>query len=554
MGRLITYNNRKFSLPEEWQLLLPAEVLDLKLTLKAFHAKLGLFSYAFFLRLLKQDSEFCKWFSLKGQMQAKFADKEFKEMKCLETIRRNSVCNPFNNQETRGKVSYFMSDPTKVASRTLKFKATCESRYGTYRVNNLQQFKDKSKSTSLLKYGVEHPSQSALVRNKIRETYIRKYGANSHTQYPENVLAEILDLSGIKAHPFIGMSDGRSLRGVCSSCGREFEFHFITAYVGNYSRRPTKCPYCKLHGTTKLQTELLVLLNGLGIVCNSSKAVLGNGQEIDIYIPDLKIGFEVNGAFSHNSGYSYYGDVPKDKYYHRDKTDLADDHEIKLYHLWEHWPREVVEDLLITRVSPELSTKLGASRLTLAVVSKEDERMFLSRFHTLGYARSSFCLGLYNGSVLIYLMSLKRCKEGIELLRNCIRPGYSVVGGFSRLLSHSLDWCIRNKVSRIITYADRDLTPDPLSSVYARHGFQYLGDSGPTLSYYVFGRCSALRDLGFHRDQVISRFHFQKHRLPALFVKAGIEFIPEESEISNLLRLSVAPLYNSGCHKFEYIL
>ncbi len=38
-------------------------------------------------------------------------------------------------------------------------------------------------------------------------------------------------------------------------------------------------------------------------------------QEIDIYLPDLKIGFEFNGLYWHSSKY-------KDKYFHIDKTNF----------------------------------------------------------------------------------------------------------------------------------------------------------------------------------------------------------------------------------------
>lgn len=51
-------------------------------------------------------------------------------------------------------------------------------------------------------------------------------------------------------------------------------------------------------------------------------------KEIDIYIPELKIGFEFNGIYWHSK-------EQKDKYYHLNKLKLANSKGIKLYFIWE---------------------------------------------------------------------------------------------------------------------------------------------------------------------------------------------------------------------------
>lgn len=53
-----------------------------------------------------------------------------------------------------------------------------------------------------------------------------------------------------------------------------------------------------------------------------------DGYEIDIYIPELKIGIEYNGSAFHASKNGVYSN--KDKYYHRDKFLLARDKGVKL--------------------------------------------------------------------------------------------------------------------------------------------------------------------------------------------------------------------------------
>lgn len=51
-------------------------------------------------------------------------------------------------------------------------------------------------------------------------------------------------------------------------------------------------------------------------------------KEIDIYLPDLKIGFEFNGIYWHSQEF-------KDKNYHLNKLKLANSKGIKLYFIWE---------------------------------------------------------------------------------------------------------------------------------------------------------------------------------------------------------------------------
>ena len=62
-----------------------------------------------------------------------------------------------------------------------------------------------------------------------------------------------------------------------------------------------------------------------------------HNQEIDLFVPALKVGFELNGAFFHNS-HKELGKKPL--MYHFNKTSDALLRGIKLYHLWSYSPKE----------------------------------------------------------------------------------------------------------------------------------------------------------------------------------------------------------------------
>ena len=62
-----------------------------------------------------------------------------------------------------------------------------------------------------------------------------------------------------------------------------------------------------------------------------------HNQEIDLFVPALKVGFELNGAFFHNS-HKELGKKPL--MYHFNKTSDTLLKGIKLYHLWSYAPKE----------------------------------------------------------------------------------------------------------------------------------------------------------------------------------------------------------------------
>lgn len=77
--------------------------------------------------------------------------------------------------------------------------------------------------------------------------------------------------------------------------------------------------------TSNGEQELSDYIQTLGFTTKKTKI---NHKEIDIYIPELQIGFEYNGIFWHSNAIV-------DKNYHINKTKLANDNNIKLYHIFE---------------------------------------------------------------------------------------------------------------------------------------------------------------------------------------------------------------------------
>lgn len=95
------------------------------------------------------------------------------------------------------------------------------------------------------------------------------------------------------------------------------------------------CSQCqKRPGFSQTEDDLAVFVRGLGFsVIQRDRTVLG-GKEIDIYLPELRVGIEFNGDYWHGGKFlSKKGISPKK--FHSDKAKLAAVHGVELLFVWE---------------------------------------------------------------------------------------------------------------------------------------------------------------------------------------------------------------------------
>jgi hypothetical protein len=139
-------------------------------------------------------------------------------------------------------------------------------------------------------------------------------------------------------------------------------------------------------------------------------------------------------------------------------------------------------------------------------------------------------------------MQFKKHSEGAELSRFSSRCGFQVVGGLSRLLSHAAPMLRQKGISHVVSYCDRDLSPDWRDTGYSRIGFRFEGFCGLVLSYYVH------RPFFKYARGVYNRRLFQKPRLKILFPHS---YSDKKTEHKILAENGIYPLYNSGMWKFS---
>ena len=251
--------------------------------------------------------------------------------------------------------------------------------------------------------------------------------------------------------------------------------------------------------------------------------------EIDIYLPDLKIGIEFNGLYWHSEKF-------KESNYHINKLNYFKEKDIDIKFIWEDdFDKNL--DIIKSQISNWLSltqTKIYARKTEVRrITNVEEYRNFLNKNHIQGYVASKLAYGLYYQDQLVSLMCfdkkegrLNMEESGWNLNRFCNLINTNVIGGASKLLNHFIKI---NKPSRIISYADKDWSN---GNLYFKLGFDLVSESKPDYKYIVDG----IRK---------SKQNFTKTKLG----KMGHDISLTESQIMS--SIGINRVYDCGKIKFE---
>ena len=359
-----------------------------------------------------------------------------------------------------------------------KIKITNLDKYGVEHTLQLQDIKEKSKETNLKKYGFEYSSQNSDIKKKTKETNIEKYGVNSPSEcefFRKNEFKIAQDIN------YLYYKGDRISIFKCD-CGcdgeHEFEIHKDIYYSRSKSNNPL-CTICyPVNENVSIQEKTL-----LSYIKDELKLnIIENYRdqyEIDIYIPEFKIGIEFNGLFWHSFG-------KKKKSYHIDKSIYFGERDIRIIHIWEDdWidKREIIKSQIRSILG---MTKDRIFARNCVVKEIEDYKSFLDNNHIQGYVNSVLRFGLYYNSSLVSIMTFDhfegRKKMNLDewnLSRYCTIINTIVVGGASKMFSY---FKTNYKPSRVISYADKDWS---VGNLYTKIGFEKVYETKPDYKYII---------------------------------------------------------------------
>lgn len=212
---------------------------------------------------------------------------------------------------------------------------------------------------------------------------------------------------------------------------------------------------------------------------------------------------------------------------------------IYLVHLWEDiWKTR--RNQVLGRIASVLGLNktLHGRKAKLLVINQAEADAFLKENHLQASAKAKykFALHIEGEIVAVALFSggrpMNRGAAGYrsyELIRFASLIGFTVTGGFSKLLKHFIDLV---KPNDLMSYADKDWS---LGNAYDLSGFKLVEES-PAVTIWL--------------NQTTQERSFT-HRLPAA-IQAGMKELASEEQEQYLLENNYIPVFNTG--NLKYIL
>ena len=180
---------------------------------------------------------------------------------------------------------------------------------------------------------------------------------------------------------------------------------------------------------------------------------LNNRTEIDVFIPELNIGFEYNGTYWHC-------DKNRDKNYHYDKVTAAQNEGIRLIHIWDYeWINN--HEHIKSYIKAQLGLcehRIFARKCEVREINFKTAKLLLE-YHQQKATAANHYIGLYYDNELVLVMLFgknnnngnKKIAEW-EVKREVCKEGYSVVGGKSKVFSYFVK---KYNPKSIVSYVDR---------------------------------------------------------------------------------------------------
>lgn len=321
----------------------------------------------------------------------------------------------------------------------------------------------------------------------------------------------------------------------CNICNHEWKSTPCSRLSGN------GCPSCSNKiSQSKGELEIISFLEENELKVETRNRKLLNGKEIDIYLPDYKIGIELNGNYWHSEKY-------KGKKYHLEKTELAESKGIRLIQVMDdEWDTktDIVKSKLLYLLKKSKLSKIYARKCIVKEISAPIKNAFLDKNHIQGADMSNIKLGLYYENNLVSVMTFtkpripmgqggKKNSYDYELSRFASDIDYVIIGGFSKLFKYfenNYSW------NSIVSYADRRWS---LGNLYSTTGWIHLHDTKP--NYWYVDKNLKTR---YHR------FNFRKQVLKDKFPKEYDSSLTEFQIMDNTKYFRV---WDCGNKAYKYV-
>lgn len=470
------------------------------------------------------------------------------------------VTNPMQSEELKAKVSETYKErtgydtPMHNPEVIEKIKQSNLEKYGVEHVlqspeikakaieSNLQRWgglglgseviRDKIQTTNEQKYGVKNPANTPEVQAKISATMLSRYGVSHYNESWDYRAAHMTDPTKVadwKAFlddPDLYVAEHFDHKPNYLELANALGVNDATIQV--HLSRMGKSDLVQ-YTLSYLENELVDILKDI----NSDMQILRHNRdlikpyEIDIYLPEYKIGIEVNPTGTHNSSVGSHNHSPKAPSYHRMKTNMCEQQGIFLFHIfgyeWTH-KKEIIISMLRNLIGCN-SQVIYARKCEVRQLASTEAFEFLQANHRQGGVHSKYRYGLYYNGDLVSVMTFGKMRNTLglgsedlsdcwELVRYCNKLNTTVVGGASRLFKH---FVADHQPVRVRSFSDRAHTKGGL---YRTLGFTEVARNPES---YVW--------VNLTDNKAYNRVSTQKQHLRTFFHDDTIDLSKTEREI-----------------------
>lgn len=148
--------------------------------------------------------------------------------------------------------------------------------------------------------------------------------------------------------------DKRKIKTICKFCGK-------TRYLVSQSiYKNTKCS-CQTSNVSIKEKELNEKIKSYGFKTIENKRDENYDNEIDIFLPELNIGFEYNGLYWHSEKF-------RDKNYHDNKLDFWKKKGIQIFNIYESEKKEKEIETILNKLKTPKETSLKKNKKTIKIL------------------------------------------------------------------------------------------------------------------------------------------------------------------------------------------
>jgi len=357
------------------------------------------------------------------------------------------------------------------AQSTIEFKAHIKQqnqlKYGVDWVFQRPDIKEKIKQTCIKRYGVDNPLKSPQVIKKRQSTLLQRYGVLNckYLWYDEGVREQLKDVNFL-----IDLHHNQKI----SIMQMAEQLNVTDITIRNYLNRHNIEQ--RFYNSSVGCNSLIDFIQSLSVEFYTNTRKIIGPSEIDIYLPEYKLGIEYNGIYWHSELKG------RDSTYHINKFNSCNNVGVQLIQIYDiEWlhKQDIVTSIIKSILKLNENVELNYNIIEISI---NQASSFFNETHILSYIPAIIHVGLYHNDEIYAIMSF----NDIELIQYSTKLNTNINNGAKLLLDYYIQ--AYNPI-KVISYTNNRWND---GVQYTELGFNHIEHTTPKYYYFKHNDCQNL--------------------------------------------------------------